>query len=290
MCILFVAVRCHPAFPFIFAHNRDEYRARPSCTVSLESETGVACGRDAEAGGTVLGINSLRGHFAALTNRSCHRELPSSRTSRGRLVEHILLHGPDSVKAFVSSRVFDGFHLVFGDILTEDPRLEYIWCEAPASGSESAPSAAGSEEVNHGIFVLSNENVSEGEPPWPKSVWLRTAVSSFLEALPSDPLVHDVQEGLAEIMGHADAPPPGQEVSSRSSIPDKRSGPFLRWHENLQDFGTVSQSVMISDVRSRELHYFHRSTNLPRQDDTLGPPLAGLWEQLLIPWSPSSNI
>ena len=30
MCILVVALQCHPAFPFICAHNRDEERDRPT--------------------------------------------------------------------------------------------------------------------------------------------------------------------------------------------------------------------------------------------------------------------
>ena len=130
MCILVVALQCHPAFPFICAHNRDEERDRPTledgawkqwlcmnafeptcylclhhvcwstaiisvfylwfigfafvffrvcwCRLVLldsgwgiEPDSGLLCGRDAQAGGFVLGLHVQRGYFAALTNCRC---------------------------------------------------------------------------------------------------------------------------------------------------------------------------------------------------------------------------
>ena len=66
MCILAIGVECHPDWPLVVVHNRDEEWGRS--TDPPQSHDGVIYARDAVAGGTWMGLNSASGAFAALTN------------------------------------------------------------------------------------------------------------------------------------------------------------------------------------------------------------------------------
>eukprot|EP00746_Dinoflagellata_sp_MGD_P122736 gnl/MRDRNA2_/MRDRNA2_57529_c0_seq2.p2 gnl/MRDRNA2_/MRDRNA2_57529_c0~~gnl/MRDRNA2_/MRDRNA2_57529_c0_seq2.p2 ORF type:complete len:193 (+),score=13.05 gnl/MRDRNA2_/MRDRNA2_57529_c0_seq2:57-635(+) len=128
MCILVVALGCHPRFPIIVAHNRDENRSRLSDPESLEASTGLVCSRDQQAGGMVLGVNVRTGKFAALTNVRTsieHRRPDSEKSSRGRLVESLLLKS--NIEDAMNNGVFDGFHVVFGSIAGPLPGATYAW-------------------------------------------------------------------------------------------------------------------------------------------------------------------
>lgn len=119
MCTLAVAFGLWPELPLLVAANRDERRGRPVwAPAEYEcSGTRVFGPRDAEAGGTWLGVNE-HGLFAGLTNRFGSAPI-AGRRSRGHLVtdalaersveravERARAHGPT---------VHNGFHLVIAD-------------------------------------------------------------------------------------------------------------------------------------------------------------------------------
>src|SRR5262249_35199540 len=87
MCILMVIHRGVPGYPIVVAANRDEYYDRPTQgPCQLASTPAVWGGRDAQAGGTWLGINA-HGLVIGLTNRRIRedQENDPQRRSRGLL-------------------------------------------------------------------------------------------------------------------------------------------------------------------------------------------------------------
>eukprot|EP00435_Cladocopium_sp_Y103_P049327 s450_g14.t2 len=164
MCILVVALHCHPRFPFICAHNRDEQRGRPSLEDRFESG-GLLCGRDALAGGTVLALQASKGTLCALTNcRTTVKWPQQERTSRGHLVESLANHWADEAESagleqFIKDKKLDPFHVVVGNIFQESPELHYVW-RAPGeelATPETCHWTSGGRVWKHGIFVISNE-------------------------------------------------------------------------------------------------------------------------------------
>eukprot|EP00439_Symbiodinium_sp_Y106_P057823 s4225_g8.t1 len=225
---------CHPSLPFICAHNRDEQRDRPSRDDSLEEDTQLLCGRDIQAGGTVLGLHAVGGGFAALTNcrttvkYECQYLHPTTRRSgqltarpfletflhmaARRLVEFLAVNGTAGAEEFICSRKIDPFHALAGHIFCDSPEIHYFWSAPPDTGEqESSRWSAGHRILERGVFVVSNENPA-GEA-WPKCFWLRRAVEDFLEQLKTgdkasdaSELVGQVHAGLAEIMSRSDVP------------------------------------------------------------------------------------
>lgn len=307
MCILVVAVGCHPALPFVCAHNREELRLRASGEDAWELDTGIVCSRDLQAGGTVLGVNAETGSFAALTNCRTPDFSPAAeeKLSRGRLVERMVAQGPEGVEDFISQNQdrLSGFHAVFGHVFGPNagadsgspsaPHLVYAW-RTPEEDSLENERWQRWRRDSHAlrpgeVFVISNENPT-ADAPWPKCTWLREKVAAFLEALPPRPRTDEVHSGLAEIMGRFDVP----EIQAPARLPPWKpeeeerllqSGPFTPWRPGrANEFGTVSQRVLISDAHTLELHYFHRSTNLGWQPNMQKPPECGPWACIRVPW------
>lgn len=94
MCILFLAINQHPDHPLLICANRDEFYARPTLPAHFWADKPqLLAGRDLEAGGSWLGINT-QGHFAAITNirtsiqqdNNTASEHTEPKKSRGELV------------------------------------------------------------------------------------------------------------------------------------------------------------------------------------------------------------
>lgn len=313
MCILAVALNCHPAFPFICAHNREESRDRPSCDEQLELDTQIVCGRDLTAGGMVMGLHAGSGHLAALTNVRTPVKQVGPPTSRGTLVERLVIGGPAVMDELCRSHTWDGFHVVFGDVFGTAPRLHYCW-NAPVDGcvdgrileeGDDARWASGSSELRPGrVFVVSNENpaMADGSEAksaaedgltagaWPKCCWLQRSIAQYLASLPDDPKVEDVHAGLARIMGLFDSPDVDPPHRLPKFYPEEQevllhTGPFSPWRKQFQKFGTVSQRIVVSDARCQEACYFHRSTNVGWDAASPDrPPSCGDWQCLVLPW------
>mmetsp|Transcript_34346 Transcript_34346/g.80386 ORF Transcript_34346/g.80386 Transcript_34346/m.80386 type:complete len:318 (-) Transcript_34346:110-1063(-) len=296
MCILLVALHCHPAFPFICAHNRDEEPDRPSAEDALEGDTSIICGRDRQAGGMVLGLNVQSGSVAMLTNcRSRVLHDKATTTSRGLLVEQLVAEGAEALDAMLESHTFNGFHVVAGRAMGPNPELQYTWnvpveedrSMSSASGSSARPKEAwawlqGQDSLAQGVFVVSNENWSRNNL-WPKSIWLKTQAERFLASLPKDVTSAAVMTGLEALMNTDHLPglelpehlptywEPQKEVFAQQRI-------FLPVGQS-PDFGTVSQRILISDIRVEELQYFHRQVH-----EGLRP-----WQHLTVKWPPGMD-
>jgi len=153
MCLILLAYKSHPEYPFVFAANRDEFYERPSLAADFWKERpDILGGLDLRGGGTWLGI-TRKGRFAALTNFRDPSAQKMDAPSRGELVSRFLKSGETAAQylRFLEENGprYNGFSLIFGQV--DDLRY---YCNRNGSG-KLAP----------GIHGLSNACL---DVPWPK--------------------------------------------------------------------------------------------------------------------------
>lgn len=137
MCTLAFAWQTFEDAPLVVAANRDEALGRPSEPPAVRPDhPGILMPRDAEAGGTWMGVTD-DGLFVGVTNRRAGIE---GDRSRGLLVRDAL--GADSaseaaslVEAELDERDYAGFNLVLAD---REDCLLYVW-DGELSRREFAP-------------------------------------------------------------------------------------------------------------------------------------------------------
>lgn len=117
MCILFIAKEQHPDYPVIICANRDEFHHRPSQDMHWWPKHNILAGKDLQAGGTWLGLNTA-GDFSALTNFRRPNHVDQNKRSRGELVLNALTSNDfNSPKTLTNiSSQYNDFNLVFGTL------------------------------------------------------------------------------------------------------------------------------------------------------------------------------
>src|SRR5580704_5842111 len=119
MCLVVVAWRVDPRYPLIIAANRDELHARPAAPLARwAAPKGIIAGRDLEAGGTWLGLDT-RGRTAVVTNFRERLRPRRNIPSRGTLIP-AFLGGDLSPAAYLAALEtdapgFSGFNLLLAD-------------------------------------------------------------------------------------------------------------------------------------------------------------------------------
>ncbi len=221
MCLILVAWRQHPDFPFLVAANRDEFHARPTQGAGFwQDEPGILAGRDLEQGGTWLGL-SLEGRFCALTNlREPERRNPNA-PSRGWLVRDFLL-ASGTPPAFLDDRVlpraqdFNGFNLLCfsqGEL--------WLYCNREQSPQALPP----------GVYAVGN-----GPPhlPWAKAEATRQTLGRL------------VREPATALLGGMD------RILSDRSVPEA-PGEYPEVPVFLDDpvYGTRSSTTLLMDGAGR---------------------------------------
>jgi uncharacterized protein with NRDE domain len=162
MCVLLLAYHAHPDYDLIVAANRDEFYDRPTATARFWPDAPtVLAGRDLEANGTWLGVNT-EGHFAAVTNLRGEGR-PSSQYSRGHLVRDFLRH-PTSGDDYVAKIAPLSTHYAGCNLLLEDTRSLHWW------------SQMGMRKLGAGVYGISN---TELDHEWPKVSRLKSAFTNF---------------------------------------------------------------------------------------------------------------
>jgi uncharacterized protein with NRDE domain len=156
MCLLAIAFQSHPDASLIVTSNRDEFYARPTLPMHWWSDAPILAGRDAQAGGTWIGL-SRRGRFAAVTNfRQITKDTKSPPTllSRGQLISDFLTSDQNvdewakALKPAMADYggfnllLYDGFNLLY---LNNHDNSEIL--------------------LPPGIYALSNHLL---DSPWPK--------------------------------------------------------------------------------------------------------------------------
>jgi uncharacterized protein with NRDE domain len=218
VCLIALAYKVHPKYPFIIAANRDEFSERPTEPAHFWSDAPhVLAGRDLRAGGTWLGITRT-GRFAAVTNyRDLRRPMPQG-PSRGALVRQAL-EGSIDVQ---STSVYAGFNLIYGPLQA----LRYHNNIQPTDIPLTA-----------GIHGLSNHFL---DTPWPKVVRATTELQRSLAA-PDEDLVNGLFALLAD-----EAPAPDDRLPDTGlplELERAASSIFIR----SEGYGTRCSTVLLVD-------------------------------------------
>lgn len=179
MCLIALAYKAHPRYPFVIAANRDEFLDRETAPARFWPEAPhILAGKDLRAGGTWMGV-TRSGRFAAITNHRDMRRAPVAGPSRGLLALAALNADPprDGVER-------EGYNLIYG---TYDA-LRYR-CNITDVDVALVP----------GLHGLSNAVL---DTPWPK---VTKAVEGLRQALQADEL--DTERLFDLLADHALADP-----------------------------------------------------------------------------------
>ena len=119
MCLILFAYKTHPAYKLIVAANRDEFYHRPTSQAAFwEDDKRVLAGRDLEAGGTWMGVNTA-GQLAMLTNYRDLKNIKPEAPSRGFLVSDFLQNEQEASEYLhhisMKGDQYNGFNLVTGN-------------------------------------------------------------------------------------------------------------------------------------------------------------------------------
>ena len=164
MCLILLAYKIHPDYPFILAANRDEYYQRPTMGAHWwQDRPTLLAGKDLQRGGTWLGL-TRQGRFAAITNVREGRPHQPSPRSRGDLPLQFL-DGTGNDASFIerlndSRAEYNGYNLLFGSI----DKINYF-----------SNRQADRTVLEPGLYGLSN---AELDTPWPKVVTGKTALAA----------------------------------------------------------------------------------------------------------------
>lgn len=209
MCIVFVALGVHPAFPFVVASNRDEFFARPTKSADFWPDVPtILAGRDELRGGTWLGV-TRKGRFAVLTNfRVAEADLRPSSWSRGMLVEELLaspLPLPQYLKELEQKQDhYEGFNLLAGEISTME--LFYF-----SNHSQRTAVALGP-----GVYALSNGTLTS---PWYKTEHGKARFREALERNPSGAFA-PLSAALLQVLADRSRPAPNEKWECGPGSPE----------------------------------------------------------------------
>lgn len=163
MCVVALALDCHPRWRLVLAGNRDELHARAAAPLGRWEETPhIMAGRDLQAGGGWLGV-SEQGRLAVVTNIRDPDGPDPAKASRGALVGDWLAGG----KAPLAARMpaYNPFNLLLhgtdGTLLLSnrpEPQVEHLL---------------------PGIHGLSNGHPGE---PWPRRTVAEAALANWMVA------------------------------------------------------------------------------------------------------------
>jgi len=188
MCLIAFAIGASKRWPLVVAANRDEFLDRPTLPLArwhTTAGTEIFSGRDIRAGGTWMGLTAA-GRIAMLTNVRGPASLTGDR-SRGELVTRWLDSETDATvfMAEIDGGVYGGFNLVLGDFKTS----AWHWLSnQPGPGLES-------RALQPGVYGLSNGAL---DTPWPKTLGLKKALHSALQAPDVATLEKDLMAALRD--------------------------------------------------------------------------------------------
>lgn len=162
MCVVAVALDCHPRWKLVLAGNRDEFHARAADPLGHWADTPhVIAGRDRQAGGGWLGVSEA-GRLAVVTNIRNPDGPDPAKASRGALVGHWLISGQAPDLASLSG--FNPFNLLL-------------------CGPETTVLLSNLPEPQHQLLGSGIHGLSNGHPgePWPRRSTAEAALAQWVE-------------------------------------------------------------------------------------------------------------
>lgn len=271
MCLTALALDASRQFPLVVAANRDEYFARPANRLAWWTPDGAAhpilSGRDAQAGGTWMGLTA-QGRLALVTNIRRPHSPDGEAPTRGRIVPG-WLRGDLPAERYWPRVALSGhepFNLIAADFRAGD----CFW----ASSDHACP-----RRIERGIVGLSNGTLDE---PWPKVVALKQAVQQGLDIARSvDELANQLFAALADRTVAPDSALPKTGVSM--DLERMLAPAFIRSPDGL--YGTRCSTLVITERVGKRL-----VTHVLERTFTSGPGLALLRRASLKDWPPKYRL
>ncbi len=223
MCLVAIAVDCHPNYPLIILGNRDEFHARPSAPADWWTDApDVFGGRDQVARGSWLAANRA-GQFAVVTNQPAKALPAGSQLSRGDLVREFITGELDPEpfleRVLTQAGDYAGFFLVLGD-----SSASYLLREPPFDGEPL-------RVLSRGVHVITN---SADHDIWPKARFLKDEVEKILKDENLD------AHALMELLNRRDEVPSGDTIQG----PSYQSTPFVMG----KHYGTRASTILSIDA------------------------------------------
>ncbi len=223
MCLLLISNNTNPEYPLVVAANRDEFYQRPTEKARFWKDyPQLLAGKDAEAGGTWLGI-TRSGRFAAITNYRDMRSIKRNAPTRGLLTLNFL---KSNVSAFEygsslseKSGQYNGYNLLFSDM----ENLFYF-----------SNQTRDLKKLSSGVYGLSNHLL---DTPWPKVV---RSKETFLDAVAKDKISE--QELFGILSDNREAPEDQLPDTGLSRELEKAVSPVFIKSEK---YGTRSSTVIL---------------------------------------------
>lgn len=239
MCLILFAYKTHPKYKLVIAANRDEFYRRPTApAVFWEEDPQVLAGRDLQAGGTWMGINTS-GKISLLTNYRDMSNIKPDAPSRGHLVSDFLKNKEGAAKylAHLSSTAhrYNGFNIICGNA----EELYYY-----SNYSESV------HQIKAGFHGLSNALMNI---KWPKITKGIEKLKSILQDNQPDPL--HILEALYDDITAPNALLPDTGVGLQF---EKMLSPMFIKSE---DYGSRSSTVLLIDYKGHA-QYLERTYNV----------------------------
>lgn len=233
MCILFIAIEQHPDYPLIICANRDEFLQRPTLAAH-RWDSNIIAGKDLQAGGTWLGVNSL-GKFAAVTNLRNGSYDTNNKLSRGNLVINTLQSDSEINHEWLkkNSENYAGFNLIYGSV-------EQLVCYNSHSKTQQI--------LSKGFHAVCNGPMDD---TWPKMAKGKKAMEKQIES--GNRVV--VEQLFKLLTDQTQAP---DEQLPNTGIPyewEKRLSSIFIQSEN---YGTRASSIVLYH-QSGEINFFENS-------------------------------
>ncbi|GAB2648084.1 NRDE family protein [Nocardia goodfellowii] len=185
--------RAHPEYRLIVAANRDEFYTRPTEPMRWWPEVpGIVAGRDLGARGgigTWLGLATVAGRFAAVTNVRNPKGERADARSRGALLMDYLggdqdLGGPGKYLHEVAAAPddYNGYHVVVSDLAT-------LWWHSNGRPGQPRELAPGFHGLSNGRSLASSAPTPGAEPIAPEPIWpkVRDGIDGLRKVVQSEP-------------------------------------------------------------------------------------------------------
>ncbi|MGW0246049.1 NRDE family protein [Nocardia goodfellowii] len=193
MCLVLLGWRAHPEYRLIVAANRDEFYTRPTEPMRWWPEVpGIVAGRDLGARGgigTWLGLATVAGRFAAVTNVRNPKGERSDARSRGALLMDYLggdqdLGGPGNYLHEVAAAPddYNGYHVVVSDLAT-------LWWHSNGRPGQPRELAPGFHGLSNGRSLASAAPAPGAEPIAAEPIWpkVREGIDGLRKVVQSEP-------------------------------------------------------------------------------------------------------
>lgn len=240
MCLIAWNWQPGGALPLLVLANRDEFYARPALALHAWPCGQVLAGKDAQAGGTWLGLGRGFGlgsqtRFAAITNFREPATVRSDAPTRGTLVPDFLQSGSSAAEFLERLQARATAYNPFNLLLFDGKAL---------LGFESHSGRTLS--LGPGIGAVSNAGFNT---PWPKLRRLTQALHAHTSAPDSDK--EPDSEQLLALLGHR-APAPDADLPT-TGVPLALERALSPVFIQTPDYGTRASSVVLLRAQGAEI-------------------------------------